>query len=170
MRSGETGERLARRAIEDRGFIAIDANILFRQNCPNIDIIAFGRDQATYLQVKSTRKASGRNCVIVDGSAWTHQQLYENAPIYNKHDSFHAHFVLLIDHQDDDNLRYFLAPPQEVEDSVRARGLAWAAKPKRDGSPRSIGFRKELPHESLAPWQDAWHLLGAPVSAITDHR
>lgn len=158
------GERLAQRAIEDKGFIALDAKILFRQNCPNIDLVVFGKGECKYVQVKSTIKAAGRNCVVVDGSAWTHDQLFENSPVYNKHDSFRAHFVLLVDQQDAGDTRFYVAPPGELEVLVKQRGREWAAKPKRDGTPRSIAFRKELPRVALEPWREAWHLLGLPLS------
>lgn len=69
------GEKLARRAIEDRGFKVHDANIVFHTNCPNIDLVVFGKRGATYVQVKtSKRPAGGSKAVILDGSPWTDQQ------------------------------------------------------------------------------------------------
>jgi hypothetical protein len=55
---------------------------------------------------------------------------------------------------------FFVAPPKELEGLLRQRGLAYADVPKKDGTRRSIGFRKELSRGELAPWQKAWHLLG----------
>jgi hypothetical protein len=43
--------------------------------------------------------------------------------------------------------------------------LEFAKRLKRDNTPRSIKFRKELPRDVLARWHNAWHLLGeAPQS------
>ena len=59
LKGWQTKEVQARRAIEDQGFVAHDANVLFRANCPNIDLVVFGKDAATYVQVKSSQKRSG---------------------------------------------------------------------------------------------------------------
>lgn len=54
---------------------------------------------------------------------------------------------------------YYIAPPEVLDRLVRPRAELHAAKPKRDGQPRSIAFRKELPRTMLVPWKGAWHLL-----------
>lgn len=83
MKPWQDYEMQARRAIEDRGFTVLDANIVFRANCPNIDAIVFGRRGASYVQIKSSTKPAGADTVVVDGSVWTREQLYESASIYN---------------------------------------------------------------------------------------
>jgi hypothetical protein len=81
MKPWQDYEMQARRAIEDRGFTVLDANIVFRANCPNIDAIVFGRRGASYVQIKSSTKPAGADTVVVDGSVWTREQLYESASI-----------------------------------------------------------------------------------------
>jgi hypothetical protein len=49
MKSWQSKEVQARRAIEDQGFVVHDANVLFRANCPNIDLVVFGKNAATYV-------------------------------------------------------------------------------------------------------------------------
>ena len=70
----------ARHAIEEHGFVAQDANVLFRANCPNIDLVVFGKNAATYVQIKSSQKPSGPDTVIVDGSTWSEDQLRNGGP------------------------------------------------------------------------------------------
>lgn len=155
-------ERLARRAIEDRGFIVHDANVLFRANCPNIDLVVFGKTRAIYIQVKSSTKPASKNCVVVDGSPWTEAQLQGNAPLFNKHigeANFKALLVLILARDQSGHMTFYLAPPEELEKLARASGIVFANRPKRDGNRRSIKFRKELPREALEPWRDAWYLL-----------
>ena len=166
MKSWKDAERLAQREIEDQGFYAIDANILFRENCPNIDMVVFGKKKATYIQVKSSSRPAGKGSVIVDGSAWTNEQLYDYAPIFNKKDGFCAEYIVFVDMVVLEAVRFYIAPPSEVEKEVRQLGVAFAAKPKQDGLPRSIRFRKELPRSILRRWENAWHLLGEPVGEI----
>jgi Holliday junction resolvase-like predicted endonuclease len=156
-------EQLARNAIEGAGFKVHDANILFHSNCPNIDLVVYGREQAIYVQVKSLRRPAGKDGITVDGSPWTQQQLYEDATIYNKREGFMAKFVILVDLATDDSPTFYVAPPDELEDIARKKGRAFASKLKRDGTERSIGFRKELTKEELRPWLNAWHLLGEPT-------
>jgi Holliday junction resolvase-like predicted endonuclease len=156
-------EELARNALETAGFKVHDANVLFHANCPNIDLIVYGRDNGVYVQVKSSSKPAGKGFLIVDGSPWTEEQLYQDAPIYNKRAGFLAQFVVLVDLTQDGLADFYVALPEELERAVRARGLILAGRPKRDGTRRSIGFRKELPKEDLKPWRNAWHLLGEPV-------
>ena len=90
-------ELAARRAIEDAGYHVHDANVIFGANCPNIDLVAYGKSSATYVQVKGTKRAAGKDCIIVDGSPWTEEQLHGRAPVYNKHDGLVASHVVLVD-------------------------------------------------------------------------
>ncbi len=160
MRRGRHGEILARRAIEDRGFAVHDANIIFSANCPNIDLVVFTKTGALYLQVRWSEKPASRDGIIVDGSPWTDGQLHGAAPIFNKHDHYQATLVMLVDKMRDGKIDFYVAPPERLESLVRNRAVAFAARPKKDGTARSIKFRKELPRELLAPWLNAWHLLG----------
>ncbi len=153
-------EQLAKRWIEDHGFDVHDANIVFRTNCPNIDLIVYGKHRAIYVQTKSSEIPAGKDCVVIDGSPWSKEQLYNGAPIFNKIDHFQAAFVIIVDKNKDGGVQFYVAPPGDLEPLVRARGVEWAEKPKRNGDPRSIGFRKELPREALSQWRDAWHLFG----------
>lgn len=159
----EVGERLARRAIEDAGYIVHDANVLFHANCKNIDLVVYGRRSATYVQVKTSTKPAGKDFLVVDGSPWTEEQLSGEVPIYNKHeDAFVATFIVIVDmsHGPDD-CRFYIFPPDAIEEVLRQRARELAAKPKRDGGTRSIRFRKELPRDELGQWENAWHLLEA---------
>lgn len=163
MRRGRHGEILARRAIEDLGFAVHDANIIFSANCPNIDLVVFAKTRALYLQVKWSEKPASRNAITIDGSPWTDGQLHGAAPIFNKHDHYQATLVMLVDKMRDSKIDFYLAPPESLESLVRERAVAFAARPKRDGTTRSMNFRKELPRELLTPWHNAWHLLGEGV-------
>jgi Holliday junction resolvase-like predicted endonuclease len=157
-------EAEARRAIEDRGFEVHDANIVFRTNCPNIDLIVFAKEGAFYVQVKSSNNPAGGDCVVIDGSAWTREQLYEGSPIFNKHDhEYRARLIVILDTLKTGVTHFYIAPPKELEKLVRDRSLEIAARPKKDGTKRSIAFRKELPRAVLEQWRDAWHLLGEPT-------
>jgi Holliday junction resolvase-like predicted endonuclease len=156
-------ETLARNAIEEAGFKVHDANILFHSNCPNIDLVVYGKGQAIYVQVKSSRRPAGKDGITVDGSPWTKQQLYEGATIYNKRNGFVARFIVLVDLSTGDRPAFYVAPPDELEHIARKKGRTFAGKLKKDGTERSIGFRKELSREELKPWLNAWHLLGEPV-------
>ena len=157
--SGREGETAARRAIEDHGFTVHDANILFYANCRNIDLVVFGKTKAVYVQVKSSTRPSSKNSVVVEGSTWTDDQL-NGAPIYNKHDeNLEAALIVIVDEQENGTTNFYIAPPKALEDTVRESGRAWAKHPKRDGTARSLGFRKELSREQLKDWLEAWHLL-----------
>jgi Holliday junction resolvase-like predicted endonuclease len=156
-------ENLARNAIEEAGFKVHDANILFHANCPNIDLVVYGKEQAIYVQVKSSRKPAGKDGITVDGSPWTEEQLYQNAGIYNKRDGFMARLIVLVDLATGDSPTFYIAPPVELERIARKKGKTFASKLKRDGTKRVIGFRKELSREELKPWLNAWHLLGEPL-------
>ncbi|MGO8740156.1 hypothetical protein [Rhodoblastus sp.] len=165
MRNWKSKEIQAKRAIEDRWFTVHDANIVFNQNCQNIDLIVYSKDMAQYIQVKSSETPASKDCVIIDGSPWTEDQLYYNAPIFNKHDHFRAKFVFIVDKTKSGETIFYIAPPVELESLLRRRGLEIAKRPKKDGTRRSIKFRKELPRDALKSWMNAWKLLGeAPQS------
>jgi len=145
----------ARRAIEDHGFVVHDANIIFRQNCPNIDLVVYAQTRAFYVQVKSSKKPAGANSVIIDGSPWTREQLYDGAPIFNKHDHLRCELVVILDTLKTGETHFYIAPPKELEKLVRPRARKLAKRPKRDDSERSIAFRKELPRALLMQWAAA---------------
>lgn len=152
-------EKIARRAIEDHGFTVHDANIIFNANCPNVDLIVFGITKAVYVQVKGSTKPASKDGVVADGSIWTEDQL-NGGPIYNKHcDDFKAALIVIVDQQKNGNISFYIAPPKALEEVLRERGRAWAKHPKKDGTVRSLGFRKELSREQLKDWLEAWHLL-----------
>jgi len=162
MANWQEKERAARQAIENYGFSVHDANVLFRANCPNIDLVVYGHTKAVYVQVKSSEIPASKDGVVIDGSPWTQAQLYEGAPIFNRHaepGQFKATFILIVDQVKNGDVNYYIAPPRALEDLLRERAVAWAEHPKKDGSRRSLGFRKELPRETLAPWLNTWHLL-----------
>jgi len=155
-------EKLARNAIEKAGFEVHNANIVFRANCPNIDLVVYGKEQAIYVQVKSSKNPAGKNCITIDGSPWTEGQLYQDGAIYNKHNDFKAKLVVLVDIGASNSPQFYVVPPDELEKAVRRKGREFADKLKKDGTKRSISFRKELPKEDLSTWLSAWHLLGEP--------
>jgi hypothetical protein len=157
-------EREAREAILKArpDFEVQDANVLFRANCPNIDLVVFGKTKAVYVQVKSSETPATKDGVVVDGSPWSRAQLYDGAPIFNKHTGprdFEAVLVVIVDHQKSGEVNFYIVPPRVLADLLIPRGRAWAETPKKDGTARSLNFRKELQREILAPWRDAWHLL-----------
>jgi hypothetical protein len=150
----------ARRAIEDRcKLIVHDANIVLRANCPNIDLVVFAYDAPVYVQVKSSERPASKDHVTISGAPWTEAELYHGASIFNKHAGWKAGLVIILDRVNTDQTDYYIAPPDALERLVRPRAALVAAKPKKDGQPRSIAFRKELPRDMLKPWKDAWHLL-----------
>ena len=152
MRNWKTKEIQARRAIEDRGFTVHDANIVFGENCPNIDLIVYSKRMAQYVQVKSSETPATKDGVVIDGSPWTEAQLYDGAPVFNRRDHFEATFVLIVDKTKTGETNFYIAPPAELEALVRERALEFAKRPKRDNTPRSIKFRQELRRDVLAPW------------------
>ena len=156
-------EILARRAIEDAGYRVHDANVIFGVNCPNIDLVVNGQRQAVYVQVKGTTRAAGRDAIIVDGSPWTEDQLHGRAPIFNKRAGFLASLVVLADLSNPTSPEFYVATPDHLTKLARQRGRKLAALPKRDGSRRSIQFRKELFKETLKTSRNAWHLFGPPA-------
>jgi hypothetical protein len=158
--SGKKAEIQARQQIENVCGLAVhDANLVLRENCPNVDLIVYAHAGAYYVQVKSTSKAAGRNCLVVDGSPWTTAQLYGEAPIFNKHHRYKAKFVVLVGNTKLGSPEFYVAPPAELESLAKSVALKLAARPKRDGTPRSISFRKEVPKQALQAWRDAWHLM-----------
>jgi hypothetical protein len=166
MPNGKSKEREARRAIEDRGYFVWDANVLFRENCPNIDLVVFGRSLATYIQVKSSSKPSGKDCVLVDGSPWTEEQLYGGAPIFNKHQGhFQASHIAIVETLATGKTEFYIAPPKVLEDIAVEIGRALHKKPKRNGEQRKM-FRKEVPRSRLLPWRNAWKQLGEPEEIL----
>jgi hypothetical protein len=163
MTASKESEIMAKRAIEDVGFDVHDANIIFDANCKNIDLVVYGKEEAIYVQVKSSERPAGKDYIIIDGSPWTEGQLNRNEAIYNKHDHFKAKFVVLVDIANRSTPAFYVVSPDELTKLVRKKGRAFAKKPKRDGNKRSINFRKELSKEELRKWLNAWYLLGEPV-------
>lgn len=156
-------EELARRAIEDAGFTVHNANIVFRVNYPNIDLVVYGKSGATYVQVKSSKTPASKDHVTIDGSPWSREQLDGVEPIYNKREGLKAAHVVLVNLAAVEFPEFYIATPKELTDLVLPRANAWADRPKRDGTPRSIGFRKEVPRELLRKWLNAWSALGEPA-------
>ncbi|MEQ1688260.1 MAG: hypothetical protein ABL874_06785 [Sphingopyxis sp.] len=150
---------MARRWIEDQGYTVHDANVIFGANCPNVDLIVYRQSDALYVQVKSSSKPAGADAIVVDGSPWTEQQLYHDAPLFNKHDGLHASLVIIVHMTRDSLVEFYLVPPRELESLLRPLAQALAQKKKRDGTSRSIKFRKELPRDALMPWLNAADFL-----------
>ena len=161
MVDGVFGEVLARRAIEDAGFAVHDANLVFQTRCPNIDLIVYGKKTACYVQVKSSRRPSSKGHVTIDGTPWSSEQLYQDAPIYNRRNSFIASYVILVDVSAE--TEFYIATPDELTKLARPRARKLADRPKRDGTRRSLNFRKELSKELLVKWRNAWSRLGDPL-------
>jgi hypothetical protein len=67
MRPAVSAARGIGASLSKDGFVAHDANVLFRANCPNIDLVVFGKDAAIYIQVKSSQKPAGSDAVIKGG-------------------------------------------------------------------------------------------------------
>ena len=160
--NGRSNELLARRWIEDQGFVVHDANVVFGMNCPNIDLIVYNRHGAIFVQTKSSTLPATKNGVIIDGSPWTETQLSGVDPIFNKHDHYRANFVVLVDAANDEGVKFYVAPPHSLEKLMRKAGNEFYKKLKKDGTQRSIRFRKELPRDVLGEWYHAWQLLGEP--------
>jgi Holliday junction resolvase-like predicted endonuclease len=154
----------AKRAIEDHGFLVHAANIIFRQNCPNIDLVVYAQTSASYVQVKSSKNPAGADSVIIDGSPWTHEQLYDGAPIFNKHTHLCCSLVVIVDTLKTGETQFYIARPKQLEKLLLPPARELAKRPKRDGTTRSIAFRKELRRELLEQWRGAWHLFGEPLS------
>jgi hypothetical protein len=156
-------EREARRAIEDHCDLVVhDANVLLRANCPNIDFVVLAPAAPVYVQVKSSEKPASKDHVTISGAPWTEGELYRGEPIFNKHASWQAGIIFILDRVTPNLTDYYIAPPDALERLVRPRAELFAVKPKH-GHPRSIAFRKQLPREMLKPWKNAWHLLTGHV-------
>lgn len=140
-----------------------DANIVFRSNCPNIDLIVYAADRAIYVQVKSSKIPATRDHVTIDGTPWTQKQLDRKEPIFNKRVGYEAEFIVLVDYAKVPQPQFYIFSPKQLTDWVVPRGRKQAAKPKRDGTKRSINFRKELPKRLLKSGHNAWHLFGKPA-------
>ena len=156
-------EELARRAIEDAGFTVHSANILFRANCPNIDLVVYAKTGATYVQVKSSKTPAGKDRIIIDASPWSRGQLDGIEPLYNKKGGLMAAYVVLVDLAPAGSPEFYVVTPKQLTDLVLPMARKWARRPKRDGSPRSVKFRKELPRALLKPWRNAWAAFGEPT-------
>lgn len=149
------GEMIAKRAIEDQGYIVHNANLIFRSCCPNIDLIVYGKRRAIYVQVKSSSQIAS---VCIDGSPWTEARLNGHDPIFNKvKDTFQAELIVIVDRASDDQI--YIARPDELERGLRKAALRFADKPKRDGTKRSVRFRKHLSRAALRRWRDQWPLM-----------
>jgi hypothetical protein len=152
-------ERLARRAIEDVGFVVHDANILFQQNCPNIDLVVYGPASACYFQVKASVLPATKGSVTVCGAPWTEEQLLGRLPVYNRHkEEMQASHVVVVDFQKDGSVDYFIVPPKDLERIAKRVGRKFWKKPKLDGTQRKP-FRKEVPRALLLQWKNNWELL-----------
>jgi hypothetical protein len=157
----DLGELHAHLAIEAMGYTVENTNLTVRHNCPNVDLgIRAPSGACAYVQVKATTNPANKDSIIVDGGAWTKEQLFDGAPIFNKTD-FHLRcaLVILVDMTKSvDTPDFYIIPPLELEQIVRPMGQAYANEPKRNGAARSISFRKEVPRSSLLKWQGAWNL------------
>ncbi len=160
---GQEAERTAKLAIEQRGFAVLDANVAFRANCPNFDLVVTNRDGPVYVQVRSSKKPSKAGRIIL--GAWNQKKL-AGAPLYNKHRGFPAaSVVLIVVVWRTGETEFYLAPPEVLDKMHRPSALAFAKKPKLDGTLRNPNFRAEVPKEALAHWRDRWELLGHPPIA-----
>jgi hypothetical protein len=121
-------------------------------------------DLSGYVQVKSSEKPASKDHVTISGAPWTEGELYHGAPIFNKHDRWKAGMVIILDRVSPERTDYYIAPPDALERLVRPLAELHAAKPKKDGQPRSIAFRKELPRAMLKQWKDAWHLITGEIA------
>jgi hypothetical protein len=159
----QSAEKRVKREIEDRGYVVHDANIIFHSNCTNIDLIVYGRNSAKYVHVKSATRRASRDCVVVAGSPWTQAQL-DGDSIFNKHPQhFQASVVVIVDSVADGDVSFYIAPPEKIDKLARVVGKEFAQKPKKNGEPRSIGFRKVLLRTTLQRWLEAWDQFGTPV-------
>jgi hypothetical protein len=161
-------ERVVRNAIEDLGYTVHDANVLFDANCPNIDLVVFGKSAAKYVQVKLSSKPATKGGTLIDGSPWTEDQLFKKAPVFNKHaDAPQAHLVVIAHKEREGGFTFYVAPPEHLTRAVLPVARAFAKKPKRDGSRRKM-FRKEIPLVKLARYREAWRYLGEPLGPRGD--
>jgi len=158
----KSAEHAARNVIEALGFTVHDANVLFDANCPNIDLVVFGKNGARYVQVKLSSNPATKGGAIVDGSPWTEQQLFKNAAVFNKHDNApQAHLIVVVHKERADDYTFYVVPPKTLMRLLLPAARAFARRPKRDGSRRKM-FRKEIPLAKLARYKNAWRYLGEP--------
>jgi hypothetical protein len=151
-----------RRAIENRGFTVFDANVLFRANCANIDLVVFGKTKAIYVQVDCAATHKLQDKVALDGSPWTAARLYDDAPIYNRQSEpsdFKASLIVIVDHDKSGEDSFYIAPPKDIEKLIRQPRIEWASRSKRDKTRRSIESRIEVPKSDFKPWLEAWYLF-----------
>lgn len=159
-------ERTVQRSIEDRGYVVHDANIVFGINCPNIDLIVYNTKRAVYVQVKGSMSSASRDHVVVNGSPWTEGQLWRGEPVFNRVPGFVASVIAILHRTRSGQGHIYLASPETLEQKLVPRAQEWARTPKRNGSVRSLGFRKELPEAMLVEHLEAWGLLGEPIPKI----
>src|SRR5262249_50076651 len=88
----------------------------------------------------------------------------DGAPIFNKHDHLCCSLVVILDTLKTGETHFYIARPKQLEKLLLPLARDFAKRPKRDGTTRSVAFRKELPRELLEQWRGAWHLFGEPVS------
>jgi hypothetical protein len=168
MKAHKLAERAVKRAIEDRGFVVHDANLLIDANCPNIDLVAFGKKSAKYVQVKLSSKPATKEGTVVDGSPWDEDQLFKGAPVFNKHsDGLQAHLIVIAHQGPSGEFTFYVVPPKPLLAIMLPVARAFAKKPKRDGSQRKM-FRKEIPLAKLARYREAWRYLGEPLGPRSD--
>ena len=105
-------------------------NVILWANCPNIDLIVFADDAPVYVQVKSSEKPASKDHVIISGAPWTEDELFQGAPIFNRHDGWKAGLIMILDRVLPDQTDYYIAPPDELARLVRPRAARLAAKPK----------------------------------------
>jgi hypothetical protein len=72
--------------------------------------------------------------------------------------------VVIVDTLKTGKVEFYVAPPKELERIVVKAGRALAKKPKKNGEPRKVSFRKEAPRKLLAPYLNQWEQLGEPAS------
>lgn len=163
MRPYKSAERAARNAIEALGFRVYDANILFDSNCPNVDLVAFGKNGTRYIQVRLSSSPSAKGSAVVDGRPWTEKQLFESAPVFNKHKNApQAHLVMVAHKNKSADYTFYIVPPRTLLTLMLPAARAFARKPKRDGFRRRM-FRKEISLVKLRRYRNAWRYLGEPL-------
>lgn len=158
MKPSKIAERIARNAVEAAGFVVHDANLLFGENCPNIDLVAFGPESAIYVQVKLSSKPARKDAVLIHGAPWTKSELFEKAPIFNKKKDAPQASAVIVVHLEKDGPTLYVARPADLEELARPLARKFARKPKKDGGERRM-FRKEVHKEVLRPFLNNWVLF-----------
>jgi hypothetical protein len=126
----------------------LNANVAFRGNCPNFDLVVFNRAGPVYVQVRSSKKPWRPGRIIL--GAWNKEKL-AGASLFNEDPRFPAaSVVLIVVVWPTGETEFYLAPPEELDKAARPSALAFAKKPKRDGTLRSPNFRAEVPKGALA--------------------